>query len=135
MRLRRLGQAGAYAKRISAGLITLGLSVLMMGASSGFRDWHWNLPAWVPEPVVPLDNPMSVAKVELGRHLFYDTRLSADGSQSCASCHHQDKAFTDGQALSVGVTGETGARSAMGLANVAYLPTLTWVKARANKRR
>ena len=126
MRLRALEQAGAYAKRISVRLITLGLSVLMMGASSGFRDWHWSLPVWVPEPVVPLDNPMSVAKVELGRHLFYDPRLSADYSLSCASCHEQARAFTDGKALSRGVNGEPGVRSAMSLANVAYLPALTW---------
>ncbi len=58
--------------------------------------------------------------------MFYDPRLSADGSQSCATCHHQDKAFTDGRAVAEGITGEKGARSAMGLANVAYLPTLTW---------
>ena len=103
--------------------VALAWLLLSGSEADGYR---WNLPAWVPPPVVPADNPMTVAKVELGRHLFYDTRLSADGSQSCASCHHQDKAFTDGQALSVGVTGETGARSAMGLANVAYLPTLTW---------
>lgn len=98
--------------------------LLLSGSEA--EGYRWNLPAWVPPPVVPADNPMTVAKVELGRHLFYDARLSADGSQSCASCHHQDKAFTDGQALTVGVTGEQGARSAMGLANVAYLPTLTW---------
>jgi len=103
--------------------VALAWLLLSGSEADGYR---WNLPAWVPPPVVPADNPMTVAKVELGRHLFYDTRLSADGSQSCASCHHQDKAFTDGQALSVGVSGETGARSAMGLANVAYLPTLTW---------
>jgi cytochrome c peroxidase len=45
---------------------------------------------------------------------------------SCASCHQQDKAFTDGLAVSKGVTGEKSARSAMSLANVAYLPVLTW---------
>ncbi len=126
MRVRELGQAGAYAKRVSVRLIMLGLSVFMMGASSGFRDWHWRLPAWAPEPVVPQDNPMSVAKVELGRHLFYDPRLSADSSLSCASCHEQARAFTDGKPLSRGVDGELGVRSAMSLANVAYLPALTW---------
>jgi cytochrome c peroxidase len=95
-------------------------------SGAGGQAWVWDLPAWVPPPVVPVDNPMTPVKVELGRHLFYDQRLSADGSQSCASCHHQDKAFTDGLAVATGVTGEKGARSAMGLANVAYLPTLTW---------
>ena len=55
---------------------------------------------------VPADNPMSDAKVELGRHLFYDTRLSANAAQSCVSCHEQARAFTDGRARSVGSTGQ-----------------------------
>jgi cytochrome c peroxidase len=69
---------------------------------------------------------MSAAKVELGRHLFYDKRLSSTQTLACASCHIQAKAFTDGQALSPGVNGLNGVRSAMMLANVAYLPVLTW---------
>ena len=88
--------------------------------------FDWRLPDWVPPPVVPADNPMSVDKVELGRHLFHDPRLSADRTMSCATCHHQDRAFTDGRARAPGITGELGARSAMSLANVAYLPVLTW---------
>jgi cytochrome c peroxidase len=80
----------------------------------------------VPPPVVPADNPMTADKVALGRHLFYDKRLSADGTMACASCHEQARAFTDGKAVSTGVTGQVGARSAMSLANVAYLPVLTW---------
>jgi cytochrome c peroxidase len=86
----------------------------------------WALPAWMPEPLVPADNPMSAEKVELGRHLFYDKRLSADATMSCASCHEQARAFTDGKALSRGVTGEPTARNSPSLANVAYLPILTW---------
>ena len=101
----------------------LGLALLTGFSSNRF---NWSLPSWVPEPWVPKDNPMSSAQVELGRHLFYDKRLSADQTMSCASCHQQDKAFTDGLALSKGVTGEKSARSAMSLANVAYLPVLTW---------
>ena len=56
----------------------------------------WDLPAGFPRPRVPADNPMTAAKVELGRRLFYDTRLSANGQQSCATCHEQARAFTDG---------------------------------------
>jgi cytochrome c peroxidase len=89
-------------------------------------DWVWSLPAGMPAPRVPEANPMSAAKVELGRHLFYETRLSGNGRQSCASCHQQDKAFTDGRARAVGSTGQALARSAQPLANVAYHPTLTW---------
>lgn len=98
---------------------------LSLGHSAG-ADYPWRLPAWMPEPRVPADNPMSEAKVELGRHLFYDRRLSANGTLSCASCHVQAKAFTDGRALSPGVDGSLGVRNAMMLANVAYLPVLTW---------
>jgi cytochrome c peroxidase len=99
---------------------------VMSAVAAEAAPYRWNKPAWVPEPVVPLDNPMSVAKVELGRHLFYDKRLSANNTMACASCHKQELAFTDGKALSPGVNGENGVRSAMSLANVAYLPVLTW---------
>lgn len=86
----------------------------------------WDLPARFPVPPVPADNPMSEAKVELGRHLFHDPRLSASGTQACASCHQQARAFTDGRATSIGSTGEHGRRNAQPLANVAYRSSLTW---------
>ncbi|MGE3510687.1 MAG: MbnH family di-heme enzyme [Vicinamibacterales bacterium] len=86
----------------------------------------WHLPPGFPEPRVPDDNPMSVEKVLLGRHLFYDTRLSADGTFSCATCHQQARAFTDGKGRGVGVTGEVHPRGPMSLANVAYASVLTW---------
>jgi len=69
---------------------------------------------------------MSQAKVQLGRYLFYDTRMSVNGKQSCASCHRQELAFTDGRATAVGATGQDHPRSAMSLVNVAYLGVLTW---------
>ncbi|MCA9490961.1 MAG: di-heme enzyme [Myxococcales bacterium] len=88
--------------------------------------WEWDLPLGFPAPVVPVDDPMTAEKVELGRHLFYDTRLSGNGTQACASCHEQARAFTDGRALPLGSTGVDGVRNAMGLSNVAYHSTLTW---------
>lgn len=69
---------------------------------------------------------MSAEKVELGRHLFYDTRLSGNETQSCASCHVQALAFTDGRAQALGSTGEVHPRSSMSLANVAYSAVFTW---------
>src|SRR5579864_4577136 len=80
----------------------------------------WNLPAGFPTPRVPADNPMTAAKVELGRHLFYDTRLSGNGQQACATCHEQARAFTDGRQRAVGSTGEVHPRNTMSLVNVAY---------------
>ena len=113
-------------KLITRSLLTAVALVALLAGFSSQSIYDWHLPAWVPIPTVPADNPMSAAKVELGRHLFYDKRLSGDQSMSCASCHHQDKSFTDGLAVAEGITGEKGARSAMSLANVAYLPVLTW---------
>jgi cytochrome c peroxidase len=86
----------------------------------------WNLPQGFPKPRVPTDNPMTAAKVELGRRLFYDTRLSANGTQSCGSCHEQARAFTDGKPRAVGSTGDVHPRNSMSLVNVAYAGTLTW---------
>jgi cytochrome c peroxidase len=94
--------------------------------SDSENTYTWNLPKGFPKPRVPADNPMTVEKVELGRHLFYDTRMSVNGTGSCATCHKQELAFTDGRAVSVGVTGQRHSRSAMSLVNVAYSGTLTW---------
>lgn len=98
-----------------------------------FGGYEWELPAGFPYPKVPADNPISEAKVELGRYLFYDKRLSANQTQSCASCHQQKLAFTDGKPRGVGSTGAMHPRGAMSLANVAYSPVLTW--ANPNMRR
>lgn len=89
-------------------------------------DYPWDLPAWMPKPLDPRDNPTTPAKVELGRRLFYDTRLSVNRSRSCASCHRQELAFTDGLIVSPGALGHLTVRNSMSLANVAYAPVLTW---------
>jgi cytochrome c peroxidase len=86
----------------------------------------WQVPANIAPPRVPADNPMSFAKVELGRRLFYDARLSGNGAFACSSCHRQDLAFTDAKNISVGSTGEAHTRNAMGLANTGYQGTLGW---------
>jgi len=95
-------------------------------APGSATPFEWELPPGFPPPEVPADNPMSAAKVALGRVLFYDTRLSGNGSYACASCHRRELAFTDGRAQALGSTGERHPRSAMSLANVAYNATLTW---------
>jgi cytochrome c peroxidase len=89
-------------------------------------DWVWDLPKGFPKPQVPADNPMTAAKVELGRYLFYDTRMSVNGKFSCATCHKQELAFTDGQSVGVGATGEKHPRGPMSLVNIAYSTALTW---------
>ena len=99
------------------------LGAFVLGQSA---TYEWKLPPGFPAPHVPADNPMSAAKVELGRHLFYDKRLSLNQKQSCASCHQQSRAFTDGRPRAEGSTGHVHPRSSMTLVNVAYVPALGW---------
>lgn len=100
-------------------------AALLLLAATG-PSWTWSLPGEVPPPVVPVDNAMSAAKVELGRRLFYDADLSADGTLACAGCHEQKRAFADGNATRPGVDGNPGRRNAPGLANVAWFDRLTF---------
>src|SRR5450432_158402 len=101
---------------------------LALTISTGFcaAGFDWSLPKGFPRPAVPADNPMSAAKVELGRYLFYDKRMSVNGKESCGTCHRQELAFTDGRARAEGTTGEAHPRSSMSLVNVAFAPYLTW---------
>jgi cytochrome c peroxidase len=71
----------------------------------------------------PADNSFSASKVELGRQLFFDKRLSKDSSISCASCHVPDYAFTDRKQFSNGVAGGVTERNAPSLLNAGYLKT------------
>jgi len=84
------------------------------------------LPEGFPTPSIPADNPITRAKIALGRALFYEGELSVDGKTSCGSCHIQALAFTDGKARAIGATGSQHPRSAMSLANVAYNASFTW---------
>lgn len=76
--------------------------------------------------VIPDDNPTTKAGVDLGRHLFFDKRLSANNEVSCGSCHEPAKAFTDGLAVSKGIHGQTTDRSAMSLVNLLWVNRFFW---------
>ncbi|HPE62397.1 MAG TPA: di-heme enzyme [Thiolinea sp.] len=90
------------------------------------RTFEWNIPARFPLPREPDANPVTEEKFQLGRHLFYDQRLSGNGTFACASCHRQSLAFTDGLSQSVGSTGQLHPRSAQALVNVAYNASVNW---------
>ncbi|NJM40274.1 MAG: di-heme enzyme [Anaerolineae bacterium] len=105
---------------------TLTPEVTALIARLSNTDYDWRLPTGYPKPLVPADNPMTEAKFELGRYLFYDVRLSGNGTQSCASCHTQRLAFTDGKVVAVGSTGDKHPRNSQTLANAAYNATLNW---------
>lgn len=98
----------------------------LLASACSDPTYRWDLPPRFPVPKVPVDNPMTEAKVALGRRLFYDQRLSRNQTQSCASCHRQELAFTDGRAHAIGSTGAMHRRSSMTLTNVAYNSAQTW---------
>ena len=104
--------------------LILGLGLLACGQDPG-RD-PLRLPPGFPRPNIPVENPLTVEKAELGRFLFYDRRLSGNQTQSCASCHEQARAFTDGRAQGLGSTGQVHPRGPMALMNVGYFTALTW---------
>ena len=131
--VRARGRTRAYARErvgvrviVGGALLVVALVSSVLGTAQPAPGFAWDLPKGFPIPAVPADNPMSDAKVALGRHLFYDLRLSGNGAQSCATCHQQERAFTDGLATSAGSTGVDHPRNSMSLVNVAYAATLTW---------
>jgi cytochrome c peroxidase len=115
-------------RRGAAFALALGVIAAPPAAAETKRspEWSWDLPKYVPPPRVPSDNPMSEEKFQLGRRLFYDKRLSGNGTLACSSCHLQERAFTDGRVVSVGSTGEKTPRNAPSIVNSGWHATLTW---------
>jgi cytochrome c peroxidase len=83
-------------------------------------------PLGLPPISWPKDNPYSAAKVELGRYLYFDRRLSADETVSCASCHIPQRGFTDGAPVSTGIKAQKGGRSAPTVINRVYSLAQFW---------
>ena len=86
------------------------------------------LPEGVLPPEIPADNPVTEEKVALGRKLYFDARLSRDGTLACASCHAPQSGFADprGTPTSAGVDGELGTRNSPTSLNAAFLSTQFW---------
>jgi len=92
----------------------------------GFAADGPKVPLGLPPFDFPANNPYSAAKAELGRLLYFDRRLSADGSVACATCHDPKFAFTDGAAVSTGIKSQKGGRSAPTVINSAYSLAQFW---------
>jgi len=90
------------------------------------EDYVFDLPAGFPAPKVSADAPISQAKVDLGRHLFYDPRLALTRNGSCVSCHEQRLAFTDGRARALAPGGSAHPRNSMSLTNAVYNARQNW---------
>jgi cytochrome c peroxidase len=84
------------------------------------------VPAELTRMVIPHDNPQTQEKMALGQELFFDGRLSADGTVACAACHDPTRAFTDGRPISIGIHGRAGQRNAPTILNALYNKAQFW---------
>jgi cytochrome c peroxidase len=109
------------AGRFPAGAAALVLTIFVCRASDAPKP-----PLGLIPVTFPADNPYTPAKAELGRYLYFDPRLSADGTVSCATCHDPRHGFTDGAAVSTGIKGQRGNRSAPTVINRAYSLAQFW---------
>jgi cytochrome c peroxidase len=109
------------ARKIAAGVVLLPAALILSFAQQDVKP-----PLGLPPLNWPADNPYTPAKAELGRLLYFDKRLSADESVSCASCHDPKFAFTDGAATSTGIRNQKGGRSAPTIINRAYTLAQFW---------
>jgi len=88
--------------------------------------WEWDLPEYLEPPPVPDGKTVTVEKVELGRRLFFDVRLSGNQTQACGTCHQQVLGFSDGMTSNEGSTGRLLSRNSMALANLGWFTSYTW---------
>ena len=84
------------------------------------------LPADQTREAIPKDNPQTPEKIALGEKLFFDGRLSADGTVACATCHDPARAFADGRPVSIGIHGRAGQRNAPTILNALYSKAQFW---------
>jgi cytochrome c peroxidase len=84
------------------------------------------VPADATRAAIPRDNPQTPEKIALGEKLFFDGRLSADGTVACSTCHDPARAFTDGRPASVGIKGRVGQRNSPTILNALYNKTQFW---------
>jgi len=130
------GLAVSRLRGLAGGVLVAAAMVIVAAACSGGPGspavapsesrFDWRLPAGFPLPLTEPDNLQTPAKFALGRRLFYDRRLSANGTQACADCHQQSRAFSDGRPTAVGSTGQHHTRNAMTLTNAGYNASYTW---------
>src|SRR5437899_9260467 len=89
-------------------------------------DQQVGVPAAATCAAIPTENPQTPEKIALGQRLFFDGRLSADGTVACSTCHDPARAFTDGRPASIGIKGRVGQRNAPTILNALYNKTQFW---------
>lgn len=88
--------------------------------------YELKIPLGLPPLEIPADNPMTVEKIELGKRLYFDKRVSADGTISCASCHDPKIGWADDTPTSAGIHGKLGDRNSPTVINAAYATSQFW---------
>ena len=101
-------------------IVLVTLFVLASCAQTGAQDYELKIPEGLKSMKIPKDNPMTAAKVELGKQLYFDKRLSIDNTVSCASCHDPAKGWSNDDAFATGIKGQKGGRSAPTIINSGY---------------
>lgn len=112
-------------RMVLAGGIAL-VGGLWLLALSPAQEVALEIPLGLIEPEIPPDNPLTPSKVALGRELYFDARLSADDTVSCATCHDPKLGFADGKPLGVGVEGRVGPRNSPTTINAALYLEQFW---------
>lgn len=109
-----------------SGLIVVVQSCRKDKTTYSVTPYKLDIPNHFPPMAIPEDNPMTVEGVELGRKLFYETRLSKDNSISCSSCHLPEHGFSDPNKFSIGVDNAVGTRQSMALVNLGWQQSFFW---------
>jgi len=98
-----------------------GLCTMVFALSNATaQDYELEIPAGLKNMRIPRDNPLTKAKIELGKQLYFDPRLSRDNTISCASCHDPKQGWSNGAAFATGIDGQVGGRSAPTIINSGY---------------
>ena len=109
----------------------VGITVIFMACKKNKTiyvqtPYELKIPSHFPDMIIPIDNPMTVEGVELGRKLFYEKKLSGDNTQACATCHAPSAGFSDPEQFSTGIDGLQGDRNSMALINLGWNTSFFW---------
>ena len=110
----------------AVGLVCITASSFAQAADVPKSDAVAKVPLGLDPLPIPADNPQTAAKIELGKQLYFDPRLSYDGTISCATCHDPAKGWSNGDAFGVGIKGQKGGRNSPTVINAAYFPLQFW---------